>query len=293
MSVKISRREEKRDTSIRDFALATVLPLLLTGLIGYFLGTSDKIDARVSSAELQQIRLSLHQAERQLTETSWLIGELDSLLQSLTEAHQERKEEFTQVVAQGTETSPFDSPLDNWIRAERRDYEQYRRSISELEGTVAGRKLIEEESVEPLFEMFQQLNQLSHNFFLARQTAFRGQTMEQREMTETLTEREEAFEDDVEDLRSDLDKAEDKLADKEELIALLQTKLTLKETPIINDRVSYQSQKATINAAITEIETITRQLPSGLLASKKKNEEIEAQIMKQVTLIENTLAEIE
>jgi hypothetical protein len=140
--------------------------------------------------------------------------------------------------------------------------------------------------------MFQQLNQHSHNFFLARQTAFRAQTMEQREMTESLTEREEEFEDDIEDIREDLAKAENKLTDKEELIALLQSKLSLKETPVIADQVSYQPQKAAINAAATELEIIARQLPSGLLGSKKKNEEVEASILQQVTVIENALAEI-
>jgi hypothetical protein len=44
MSVKISRREEKRNTSLRDFILAAVFPLLLAGLIGFLIGKAGNVD---------------------------------------------------------------------------------------------------------------------------------------------------------------------------------------------------------------------------------------------------------
>ena len=295
MSVKISRREEKRNTSLRDFSLAAVLPLLLTGLIGYFLGHSRTVDTAVSISEVGQLNARVDMLDKQVASYEYVTHELDSLLKAFEAAHDARREDFTSLASQPAETVVFDDPLENWIRAEARDYERFREAIIKLEAYAAERLPLEPSRVNPLIATFRKLNQKGHRLLNHRAQTHRAQTAGDRVLSESISEREEDFEDEREALEDKLAKAESSLALKQELIATLQTKLALQDngpaTPTA-DPISYQAQKSVINAALIEIENISSNLPGGLLGGNKKKE-VEADIKRQVGVIENALADIE
>ncbi len=293
MSVKISRREEKRDTSIRDFSLAAVLPLLLSGLIGFFLGQTDKVDSTSNNLLLASAQDSLTTLQAQLNARRHLVVELDSLLIILTESNEKRKAEFSQVAATEATDILFDSPLDLWISAVTSDYTRMRGAVSELEGRVTGNTVLQRTEVKPLFDMFRHLNQQSNNYLQLRLNAFRGQTSGQRENTEALVDVQDDCDQQIERLQAELQILERRLENKELDIERLKTKLadTGDEDPITP--VSFQMEKSAIMEAVMEIESISRQLPSGILTSNKKTEEVEARILRQTGLIKNALAVIE
>lgn len=293
MSVKISRREEKRDNSIREFMLAALLPLLLSGLVGYFIGETGRIDSRVSRTELGAIRDSLNLTTAQLAERDWLVGELDSLLEAFIDSRKRRLEEFAALEVAGTDDSHFDDPLTNWIRATASDFTRFSGAVSQLEGSLDGKAVIAKNSLHPLFELFREVNLQSNLYFRLRSSAYLAQTAEQRVMTETLTDSQSDCEDEIAGVNAELALTKSKLESKMGVLEIMETRLAMANSTASNEQVTYQPQKGEINAAIIEIEAITQQIPSGVLVPRRKKEEIEARIMKEIGKIENALAIIE
>ncbi|MGB3798317.1 MAG: hypothetical protein WA952_00810, partial [Lewinella sp.] len=155
MSVKISRREEKRATPLRDFLLAATLPLLLAGVIGYLAGRAANVDAGINRAEVHEMKKRAERAEGKLAEQTRFVHDVDSLTQLLIEARDARKEEFSQIVAQGSSDFAFgEDPLSNWTKQVRQDLTSYSRAINELQGSIAGREIIEESSIIPITNLY-------------------------------------------------------------------------------------------------------------------------------------------
>ena len=293
MSVKISRREEARETPLRDFLLAATLPLLLTGLLGYFLGLAGRSDTRVDTGDLARMEARALEAEGQLAERRRFVAAVDSLLRAHTTAQEERQAEFTQLISQGQPELDFGGdPLANWSRDVRRDHDRFARGISELQGSVTGREYIREEDVHPVVELFGELNQLTRTHFVQQRTAYSLQTMDQREMSEAFSEQTEDQEAALDDLRARLAIADRKLENRDITIANLRASASPGggEPPV---SVSYRREANAIKDAAVEIEAISKRIPSGVLVSRKKKTELETEVLKQVAKIEQALQVIE
>ncbi|PPK88789.1 hypothetical protein CLV84_1761 [Neolewinella xylanilytica] len=291
MSVKISRREEKRATPLRDFLLAATLPLLLAGMIGYVAGRAATADTGINRAEVQRMQERAERAEAQLAEQAQFVEEVDSLTRLLVAARDARKEEFSQIVAQGGSDFAFgQDPLSAWTKQVRQDLTTYSQAMNELQGSIAGRDIIEESSIVPITHLYDNLIEQCGQYFNDQRRAYQAMNDDQKRMSESIAEQEEVLDDELEDLQTALDQAKRKLEIKDERINLLNSQLA--QSGDVPPPVSFQAEKATIKGATVRIEAISRQLPTGVVG-KRKVAEIEAEILTQVGLIESALEIIE
>ncbi|WP_116106509.1 hypothetical protein [Lewinella sp. IMCC34191] len=287
MSVKISRREEKRATPLRDFLLAATLPLLLAALIGYLAGRAANADAGINRAEVQQMQERAERAEAQLSEQARFVQDVDSLTRLLVDARDARKEEFSQIVAQGSSDYTFgQDPLSAWTKQVREDLTSYSRAMNELQGSIAGRDIIEESSIMPITHLYSSLIELCGQYFNDQRRTYQAMNDDQKRMSESIAEQEEVLDDELEDLQAELDQAKRKLEIKDERINLLNSQLA--QTGEVPPPVSFQAEKTAIKGATVRIEAISRQLPTGVVG-KRKVAEIEAEILTQVGVIESAL----
>ncbi|WP_116126993.1 hypothetical protein [Lewinella sp. IMCC34183] len=293
MSVKISRREEKRDTSLRDFILAATLPLLLSGLIGYYTGRTGDINQGVNQQTIAAVEARADTTTAQLRAQNNFLRTVDSLTALLLADQEERKKEFFQITSQAIPGQDMGAGVfATWNIAINRDFEVYSNAITAEQGKLRGRPELSEADLLPVITLFKELNQLTKSYFIYQREMYSVQTLDQREMSEALAEKDKELGTDIDKLQAQLDLAEQKLQLKDIKIERLTTQLAGANTPVA-EPVSYQQEKATINAAVTEIESISRQLPSGIIVTRSKKEELASKIMQQVAVIENALENIE
>lgn len=298
MSVQISRRTEARETPLRDFLLAATLPLLLMGLLGYFLGLAGRSDTHVDTGDLARMETRALAAEEQLAERTRFVAAIDSLLQTQVTAKEARQDEFARLIAQGQPDLDFGGdPLANWSRDVRRDHDGLARAISELQGSITGREFIREEDVHPVIELFEALNLETRQHFIDQRTAYSLQTVDTRELARTLNEDIATLETEVADLTADAKTAARKLENRDITIANLRASAGGDGGGVAGGAaatpVSYRPEANAIKDAAVEIEAISKRIPSGVLVSRKKKTEIETEILRQVAAIERALEVIE
>lgn len=291
MSVKISRREEKRATPLRDFLLAATLPLLLCGVLGYLFGKADGVNTAINRSEVEEMQALAQQLQDELAERDRFINAVDSLSELLISARDARKDEFTQIVAQGAPEYGFgQDPFATWTKNVRRDLTEHSQSISELEGSVAGRGIVPTERLQPVSRLYEYLIDQCAQYFNDQRRTYQAMTEDERRRSESIADQEEALDDQLSEVEEELKQARRKLEIKDERINLLTSQIT--QSGAAPDPISFQTEKAAIKQATTQIEAISKQLPTGVVG-KKKVSEIEAEILLQIGLIENALEVIE
>lgn len=289
MSVKISRREEKRDTSLRDFLLAATLPLLVAGIIGFLIGQSGKLDAGASSEKIAAENARAIAAEERAGELEKLILVVDSLHQELEDITEQLDDELGTAIesAHGGTSVSLGGPFYNWDRDFQRERAKLADAMSEVEGNAESREILSKATLKAVTSSFKGLYETKFLALRLRKNDFSTSNFDAQQISEKISTAEEDAEKKVEDIKGELTVANRKLELKQIEIDGLKAQAANSGTTI--EPISYKQEKGQINAALIKIKNSTEEIDSGVLVSKKKQAEIKAKILLEIGNIENAV----
>lgn len=253
MSVKLTRREEKRNTSLRDFLLAATLPLLLVGAIGYLIGANNAGDSQKNAIELEKMKKEAANSKRELKALNKYLNFVDSMHTEMIEGRETLKDEYTNAISR--EDDGFSDPLGEWAR----DVGEYGAKIGRRfdggVGKVTGEAVISGNQVDvPSFIFKDLLREIIDSF---------DQNLKSKRRTGA---NQDEFSDELEDLQNKCDETESRLnldirGLKRDVARLetdrdkLREQLGRKEPCATVECPDYSSDKEQIKDVLSEIQT--------------------------------------
>jgi hypothetical protein len=291
MSVKISRREEKRNTSLRDFILAAVFPLLLTGLIGFLIGKAGGVDGEINSSELVVLSKQAKKANLEATEMRGLIFSIDSLRDELQDTAEDFDESFYKAIEAGSnEFDIANSPLQRWAErltaAERNLADAL---ADDIFGPSLGRKILSEDLLDATTDPLRDLIQEKFKALRKRKSDYIGKNINTQDVSALISQQEEEAKTELDDTKDDLKLANKRMqflqADYDNCQKNL-TRAQVNEPPL---PPSFELEKKSIQDAIQDIRSAVPELAKGFLGKKK---DIHLRIISAVEEIEEATGRI-
>lgn len=287
MSVKIKRREEKRNTALPQFLLSAALPLLLVGWLGFSLGKTSKEDQDVSRAAVTAEGERADVAELQLASWQSFIGSLDSLKGQVEEDLEDQEDKLNDAVREyegrSEDVLGLDSdPLRDW-RSDCKDVkEELVDEVRDLMRKTNSKDLLSKDKIDQVGSVWISYIVTSFDGIITRQEEIKRRLATGQSLQSDCEERIEELEDEISDLEEDLERAGQRYSD------LRENRDDLRAEVNANSQVPYDNtpHKNDIRLIISNLETISSEIKSGALNINGRRAREEAQRKINIELAE-------
>ncbi len=271
MSVKIIQREEKRNTSLRDFLLVATLPLLLMLAVGFLLGSTRAGDVEKNEATISELRADNKQLRAEYDELTRYVFVVDSLhdelADDLVELHETRRDAFGQPT-----TSVSEDPIAIWWKEVTITQREYQVELAEVVGQLEANKILTRKQINQVSSLFTAYNEQANNNLSTHKSARERYGQTQNSCDTEIEDLREEHRKEVDDYKRKLDRDADKIDDlnddKQNLIAQLANTGKV----VCPDNAP---QKGAIKDAVSELVAVVEGLNTqgGLLKLNKKDRE--------------------
>lgn len=283
MSVKITRHETKRNTSLRDFILVATLPLLLFGAIGYLVGSNRSGDAEKNAAELAKVRAKFEKLNRESIALNAYLTEADSLRTSLKDDLKALNKE--RMVAFSAEpTALGDDPIAEWWKQTTAVQRDYQRKMKRLEGLMEGDKILSRKQIAIPMDLFTDFNEKAYENFDTYKDARERYGMNRNKFASSVEDLEIEHREAISELKSKLSRANEKVDDLSNEKDKLIEQLSNTGKVICPDN---SEEKSAIKDGVTEIVAVVEGLAAkrGFLNLNKETREDIRQVQIEVKKI--------